>query len=205
MPSPSPLECLCWPPPPPPLSCSPRQVLVEDRQPKVSSHAVLLRVPGGGQPGGRASLKELGAWEGSNCYYCVGALSPNPSTAGAAAGATSDAGAQRPQRRTYLVYDGIVATNAEPTYHRFPMTVALISHLVALAVATDRILVLPAVLQMQKWMHGPFPRPAWHARTLENVDPAYSTSQIPLLFVYPFPRPITLSLLGDGPSYQRGR
>ena len=31
---------------------------------------------------------------------------------------------------------------------------ATLSQLIALAVATDRILVLPAILQMQKWMHA---------------------------------------------------
>jgi hypothetical protein len=85
-----------------------------------------------------------------------------PMSEGGGKGARKSVGSlNQPQKREkkttsrrYLVYDGIVATNALSVYHRFPMTAALLSELVALAFATDRILVLPALLQMQKWMHA---------------------------------------------------
>jgi hypothetical protein len=103
-------------------------------------------------------VKELGLWEGSNCYYCVGDLGAPAAHArawGAGRSAGTGAGAAAATtRRQFLVYDGIVASNALPVYHRFPMTAATLTQLVALAFATDRVLVLPAVLQMQKWMHA---------------------------------------------------
>ena len=157
-----------------------RLVGVDDRHPRPGPNMVAYRVPGNGHSGGRAAVKELGLWEGSNCYYCLGDIHHSPSASrvasrDSAAAATATATATTttttttnhshtspPQpplplsssTRKYLVYDGIVASNALPVYHRFPMTVATLNHLIALAFATDRILVLPAVLQMQKWMHA---------------------------------------------------
>jgi hypothetical protein len=60
---------------------------------------------------------------------------------------------RRARPRKYLVYDGLIATNAERVYHRFPMLVSPILELVGLAAATDRILVLPALLHMQSMRH----------------------------------------------------
>ena len=169
-------------------------MVVDDRLPRPHTGAVALRMPGGGKPEGRAASKELGVFEGANCYFCVGDLDPShpeariaveaagraadraatsptssSSSSSSSAAATASAasangtlgggfggngGGASALRRKFLVYDGIVASNALPVYHRFPMTVATLSQLVGLAFATDRILVLPAILQMQKWMHA---------------------------------------------------
>ena len=142
-----------------------RLVGVDDRHPRPGPNMVAYRVPGNGHSGGRAAVKELGLWEGSNCYYCLGDVHSAPSDSPAlreestAATNHSRSESSSPplssgKTRKYLIYDGIVASNALPVYHRFPMTVATLNHLIALAFATDRILVLPPVLQMQKWMHA---------------------------------------------------
>jgi hypothetical protein len=38
--------------------------------------------------------------------------------------------------------------------YRIPMSIGVLSQLIAIAYATDRILVLPAMIEMQKWTHA---------------------------------------------------
>lgn len=87
----------------------PKLVLVDDIHPRLTSHSVAVRISGAGDPGGRSIMKHLGIWEGSNCYYCIGNISKTTR-----AGKKRDGG----DNRKFLIYDGVVATNAEPVYHR---------------------------------------------------------------------------------------
>lgn len=91
----------------------PKLVLIDDMHPRTGgSQIVAVRVSGGGDPGGRAVVKHLGLWEGSNCFYCLGNISSATHIA-----SDRDLG----DNRKYIIYDGIVATNAEPVYHRFTL------------------------------------------------------------------------------------
>jgi hypothetical protein len=103
----------------------PKLVLVDDMHPRVNSNVVAVRVSGGGDPGGRSVVKHLGLWEGANCYYCIGNItqehhqikkkkSSKLISKVKSGGGDVDLG----RNRKFLIYDGIVATNAEPVYHR---------------------------------------------------------------------------------------
>lgn len=103
---------------------------------------VLTNVPLTSSHGKKVVAKETMLWEGSDGYYEVG----RPSSA--------KGGGEGAPRKRYLAYDGGYSASQMPGYHDYRRLCVWLTHMVSMAVATERVLVLPTIFHYQKYIHA---------------------------------------------------
>jgi len=104
---------------------------------------VLTDAPLTSSHGKKVVAKEMMLWEGASCYYCVGAAAEEGTNGGLPPG---------PGR--YLAYDDVISTNLAYNFHEQRAADAILLHLAAAALATNRTLILPMVFDSQRYIYG---------------------------------------------------
>ena len=84
--------------------------------------------------------------------FCIGDASDTSTFHDSKEGHNGNIFSQKVRRKQYLAYDGPITTNTGYRFHDQKAIAAILLHMIALSIATDRILILPAAFDAQRWL-----------------------------------------------------